>query len=395
MGQAATFLVIAIVWVLLHVYLVARMPRPTSAAGRIATRSAGLVLALLPIITMSLGRARAVGSVADTIQTVGFISLGFSSLAVTFVLVLDVVRGIGKLAMKITRTRPAPSAVDAQRRDFLGRLVNVGAVAGASGLTAIGYSLANRAPQLVEIDVPIVGLSDSLRGFRIVQLTDLHVGPTIKNKQLSVIVDMANELQADVVAVTGDVVDGLADLVAHELEPLGQLSSRHGTYYVTGNHEYYWGAQSWIDVMTRLGATALLDSHRVIQHGNATLLVAGVTDYTSKRFVPEHVSDPERAAAGAPPCDFRLLLAHQPKSIHAAARAGYDLQISGHTHAGQYFPWNLVVPLVQPYVFGLHLHERTWIYVSRGTGYWGPPVRTPKPGELTLLRLVRAESDVT
>lgn len=119
-----------------------------------------------------------------------------------------------------------------------------------------------------------------------------------------------------------------------------------------------------------------------------TLVMAAFGSYIAGRFYDSHRSDPKKALRGAPPADLKILLAHQPKTIFAAAKAGFELQISGHTHGGQFFPWNLMVHLFQPYVAGLHQHENTRIYISRGTGYWGPPLRLGSPSEITLLRLV-------
>jgi predicted MPP superfamily phosphohydrolase len=145
--------------------------------------------------------------------------------------------------------------------------------------------------------------------------------------------------------------------------------------------------------MESLGYTVLNNAHRVIEHRGRKLLLGGVTDYRGGRFHESHRSDPAGALAGAPPVDLKILLAHQPKSIYAAADAGYDLQISGHTHGGQFFPWNLMVHFFQPYVAGLHRHKNTRIYISRGTGYWGPPVRLGSPSEITLLRLKKHDQN--
>ncbi|MEX1365294.1 MAG: metallophosphoesterase, partial [Nannocystaceae bacterium] len=159
--------------------------------------------------------------------------------------------------------------------------------------------------------------------------------------------------------------------------------------FVTGNHEYYWDGPAWCAEVSRLGLTVLNNEHRVIEHEGARIVLAGVTDISAGGMVPAHASSPAAACEGAPADCIKVLLAHQPRSIEAAAAAGYDLQISGHTHGGQYFPMNLLVYLAQPYVAGLHLHDdTTWIYVSRGTGYWGPPLRVGAPHEISLLRLV-------
>jgi predicted MPP superfamily phosphohydrolase len=194
------------------------------------------------------------------------------------------------------------------------------------------------------------------------------------------------------VAITGDLVDGsVGDLSTHTA-PLAALASRHGTYVVTGNHEYYSGAPAWIRELRRLGTRVLLNEHVVLEHEGARIAVAGVTDYSAHHFDAAQRSDPRAAAAGAPSDAVKLLLAHQPRSAPSAAEAGYDLQLSGHTHGGQFWPWNLFVRLQQPFTAGLNRLGRMWVYINRGTGYWGPPMRFGIPSEITLIRLVRAQA---
>jgi predicted MPP superfamily phosphohydrolase len=207
--------------------------------------------------------------------------------------------------------------------------------------------------------------------------------------------DAVNRLDADVVALTGDLVDGSVQRLSGDVEPLAGIRARYGRFFVTGNHEYYSGAQSWIRKINHLGYTVLNNEHHIIGHRGRKILLAGVPDPQAGRFDDAQRSDPGKAISEAPPVDLKILLAHQPQSIFAAAKVGFDLQISGHTHGGQFFPWNLAIHLFQPYVAGLHLHEKTWIYVSRGTGYWGPPVRLGSPSEITLLRLVNQVDPVT
>lgn len=190
------------------------------------------------------------------------------------------------------------------------------------------------------------------------------------------------------VALTGDLVDGSVERLGRHALPLSGLKARDGVFAVTGNHEYYVGARPWVDELRRLGITVLLNEHRVIRRDGKTLLVAGVTDFGALKFDAEHASDPAAALRDAPEdASVRVLLAHQPRSIFAAAPLGYDLQLSGHTHGGQFWPWNHFVPLQQPFVAGLHKHRDTQIYISRGTGYWGPPLRMGAPSEITRIVL--------
>jgi predicted MPP superfamily phosphohydrolase len=257
--------------------------------------------------------------------------------------------------------------------------------------TVIGFIDARRRPRVVEVLVPLAELAPALRGFTIAQISDVHIGPTIKREFLRRIVEIVNSLDVDLIAITGDLVDGSVEQLAEHVEPLRGLHARHGTYFVTGNHEYYSGAPAWITELRRLGLRVLLNEHVVLDHGGSGILIAGVTDYSAHHFEPSHRSDPEAALAGAPvSLRPRVLLAHQPRTAAAAADAGFDLQLSGHTHGGQFWPWNLFVRLQQPFTAGLHRLGRLWVYTSRGSGYWGPPKRLGVPSEIARVRLVAA-----
>jgi len=255
-------------------------------------------------------------------------------------------------------------------------------------VTLIGYVNARRIPRVARVTVPIAGLPAPLHGFTIAQITDLHVGPTIKRAYVAGVVDRLNALQPDVIAVTGDLVDGEVDVLRPHIAPLAGMSARHGVFAVTGNHEYYSGVGPWVSEFERLGMRVLMNEHAVLEHDGAPLVIAGVTDFSAGKFDTAHTSDPTRALAGSPSgVTPTILLAHQPRSAPAAAEAGFDLQLSGHTHGGQFWPWSLFVPLQQPFTAGLHKLGRLWIYTSRGTGYWGPPKRFGAPSEITLIRL--------
>jgi len=249
---------------------------------------------------------------------------------------------------------------------------------------------ATKRPTVDEVDILVDGLHPDLEGLRIVQISDMHIGPTLKRPFVEMVVDVVNQLDADVIAVTGDLVDGLPGDLRDELAPMSQMKSRHGAFYVTGNHELYWNAHGWQDEAPRLGMKTLANSHAVVRVGRARLLMGGVNDLHTGRFFPEEASDPHAAMNGAPQHDFSVLLAHQPKSCYEAAPAGWRLQLSGHTHGGQFFPWNFFVGLAHPFTAGLDKWEDMWVYVNRGTGYWGPPLRLGIPSEVTALTLRRA-----
>ena len=252
-----------------------------------------------------------------------------------------------------------------------------------------GFANARRTARVRRVEVVVAGLPSALEGFSIAQLSDVHVGPTIRKPYVERLVTAVNALDADLVAITGDLVDGsVADLAEH-VAPLAGLRSREGTFFVTGNHEYYSGAAAWVRELRRLGITALMNQHVVVERGPAKIVVAGITDYSAGHFHAGEASDAAAAIAGSPAdAGARVLLAHQPRSAEAAEQAGFDLQLSGHTHGGQFWPWNHFVRFQQPFTAGLHRWRRMWVYTSRGTGYWGPPKRFGAPSEITLLRLV-------
>jgi predicted MPP superfamily phosphohydrolase len=276
--------------------------------------------------------------------------------------------------------------------DWLGPGLVVAVSALTVGLSVAAAIGARRPAPLLEVDVPVADLHPDLDGYRIVQLSDIHVGAPATAADLAAAVATANTGDADLIAFVGDLVDGSVDVLGDEVTALAELSARDGVYFVTGNHEYYSGAKAWERRVTELGLVVLNNTHKRVQVGQATLLVAGVTDVSAHQFVPADRSDPAGAVEGGEDADFVLLLAHHPKSIQAAARAGVDLQLSGHTHGGQFPPWTWLVPLFVPYNKGLHRHGDSWIYVSCGTGLWGPPMRLGAPAEVTAITLRRASS---
>lgn len=312
---------------------------------------------------------------ADQLAWAGLLAMGFFS----SLLVLTVLRDVALLVLSLFGAASAA-------------IVGNSAVAVpliAFGVTLVGFVNARRVARVVQVEVPIDGLPAALHGYSIVQISDVHVGPTIKRGYLNAIVTRVNALQPDAIAITGDLVDGSVRRLSVHTAPLARLAARDGTFFVTGNHEYYSGADEWVIELRRLGLTVLMNQHVVCERDGETLMIAGVTDFTAHQFNESQRSDPVKAAAGAPAnLRARVLLAHQPRSAGAAAAAGFDLQISGHTHGGQFFPWNLFVPLQQPFTAGLNRLSQLWVYTSRGTGYWGPPKRFGAPSEITCIRLV-------
>jgi predicted MPP superfamily phosphohydrolase len=363
---------------------------------KIAIASAIVFALFLPVFDIILRRSGFYTSEIRLLAWIGDLGLGFLSFVFTFAVIRDLmwlpVGAFNKIKGRILRSAQKKAASglvgSPSRRGFLINSMNYGILVTAALSTGYGIAQARRTPAVNELPVPIPHLPQEFEGFRIVQITDLHVSPTFGRSCVEEIVAVVNPLEADIVALTGDLVDGTVDQIADDVAPLKQIRSALGNYFVTGNHEYYSGVIEWIPEIKRLGFSVLLNEHRILTRGRAGLVLAGVTDYSGGNFFASHRSDPQKALQDAPETLIKILLAHQPKSIFGAARAGYDFQISGHTHGGQFFPWNFVIGLLQPYVSGLHTYKKTQIYVSRGTGYWGPPVRLGSPSEITLIKLV-------
>jgi len=305
-----------------------------------------------------------------------YTSLGVFASMFLYIVAADVVAGLFSFAFPTERVIEIESLAVAA-------MVLTTAVVG-SITVALG-------PRVYRVEIPLAGLPAAFDGFRIVQLSDLHIGPTLGRRYAQRCVRIANALDADVIALTGDFVDGSVAQLRSAAAPLKELEARQGVYFVTGNHEYYWDGPAWVEEFRRLGARPLLNEHVVLRKGGGEIVLAGVTDYSSGRIAPGHRFDPMRAAQGAPAQALKILLAHHPKSYVAAQEAGFDLQLSGHTHGGQFFPFSIFVHLFERYYKGLYRIGKLWLYVNRGTGYWGPPLRFGVPSEISLITLKRVE----
>lgn len=273
--------------------------------------------------------------------------------------------------------------VDPGRRRFIARAVASGATLATAGAGVFALRSATGPAQITEVPVKLARLPPQLSGFTIAQITDLHVGPTIGEREVRRVVEQCNALKPDLVAVTGDLVDGSVAQLGRAVGELARLQSRHGTYFVTGNHEHYSGVDEWVAELKRLGLR-VLRNERVTVGPDASFDLAGVDDYGGGGAPAESLA---KALEGRDAQRGLVLLAHQPKAVAEAVAAGVELQISGHTHGGQIVPFNLVVGAVFPYLAGLYRHEAGQVFVSRGTGYWGPPMRFGSPPEIAKLVL--------
>jgi len=380
-------------WGLLHLYTAVRLVAPLR-IGRAFRRTLYALWALVTPLSPAVFFAdRFLGEPYALIyRWVAWTYMGaFSTL-----FAMIVARDAGLLlrsALRILRSKRgehSPDLEEPERRRFLVNATNGGIIGLTGGLTVFGITRARRVPTVVEVEVPIKNLPTAFEGYHIVQISDVHVGETIDKDFILPIVEAVTSLGPDLVAVTGDIVDGSVDKLRADISPLAYLRARDGVYCVTGNHEYYSGADEWCQHFEELGMSVLNNRHVIIERAGKKLALAGVTDAREGKNHPGHRSDPRKAILGAPAHDLSILLAHQPKSAFEAAKHGYALQLSGHTHGGQFFPWNLFVGLVQrPVARGLGKYENLWVYVNQGTCYWGPPIRS-FPAEITSLRLKRA-----
>ena len=351
----------------------------SSGAARVVLAVPFVMVWVVPLVYWFGDRERR-SAVDEIVQALSYVCMG----CLSFLFVLSV--GRDALLLASAALPPLSGAHDRLRDDGVGWVL-----AGSLAALAVGALAALRGPHVRHVDVPLEGLDSELEGFRIVQISDLHVGPTMRGAYVRRVVAMTRKLAPDLIALTGDIVDGPVPRLAHHVAPLADLAAGGRAFLVLGNHDYYAGAAAWSAHFEAMGLRLLRNAHVIVARGAARLLVGGVTDPAARLYDPDAGPRPDRAAAGAAGAAFRLLLAHNPKIAPLAEKAGFDLQLSGHTHAGQFFPWTLAVRLVHaPHVAGLSRQGRMWVYVSAGTGTWGPPVRFGTTPELTVLRLVRA-----
>ena len=367
----------------IHYYLWARLVRDIGWPAPVHQGLTVLLVALAVLLPLGLVLVRLLPrDLLTPLMWAIYTWMGLMFFLFVLLIPADIVRGISWLIDWFGGTPPDPA-----RRLFLSRLF--GGVVGLGGLAMAGWALysASRLVAIKPVQVALHGLPPAFAGFRIVQLTDIHVGPTIGRDFIESLVARTNALQPDLVAITGDLVDGPVTELGALVEPLKNLRARHGVYFVTGNHEYFSGADQWIALLRGLGITVLRNERVVIERDGQCIDLAGIDDPTGRSFAAGHGPDLARALAGRDPARPVILLAHQPRGAAEAADLGVALQLSGHTHGGQIFPFNFLVGLQQPFVAGLHRLKDTAIYVSTGTGYWGPPMRLGVPAEITDITL--------
>ncbi len=372
----------------LHYYVWARLVRDTRLPppwGAAAT-SAIVVLAILILVSFFLRRSSSL--LASPVAWAANVWLGLVFFLFFLLLAADVAKG----SMHLLRALVDAPPLDASRRRVLFRLLGGAVGLGAFTMGGVGLRNVLRPVGVKRVRVALPRFPADRSGYRIVQITDMHVGPTIGLDFVEEVVRQVNALDPDLVAITGDLVDGSVEDLRDVVAPLASLRSRDGVFFVTGNHEYYSGVREWLSHLPELGIRVLANE-RVPIGADGGFDLAGVHDWSARDVggsAAPFAPDLPRALLGRDASRALVLLAHQPRHVEQAAEHGVDLQLSGHTHGGQLFPWGLFVRLQQPYVAGLHKHRDTHIYVSEGTGYWGPPMRVGTTAEITEIEIVRA-----
>jgi uncharacterized protein len=370
----------------LHYYVWARLVRDPALPGVWARALTALLLGLAVSMPLTMiGSRMFPGPPMRALTFLVFIWMGVGFLLAAVLFAVDVTRllvhGAAWIATLVSGTEhPA----DPARRLLLTRAIAGGVGLGVAGLSGLGLRSALGAVQVKELEVQVRNLPPALAGMKVVQISDLHIGVLLRKEWLSHVVARIRSLAPDLIAITGDLVDGSVAQLAEQVQPLAGLRAPRGVYFVTGNHEYYSGVDEWLAHLPSLGITPLVNQRVEVAPG---LDLAGIPDLTAEGLGHPHAPDLPRTLAGRDPKRPLILLAHQPRQFLEAASHDVALTLSGHTHGGQIWPFGLLVGLAQPYVAGLHRRGESQIYVSRGTGFWGPPLRVLAPAEITLLRL--------
>jgi predicted MPP superfamily phosphohydrolase len=411
-------LLVVTVVALFHVYVWKRLVRDTTLPGRVRRAGGFVVLGLFVLTVGTVLGSRFVGAhVAQWFAWPGFLWFALLFYLVLTLAVLELprlaLRGwVRRGPLRATASTAPPEDMTTGgpdtategpdtatggpdtaaagpdtvgRRVFLARVS--GAVAGAASVGLVGGGMVSAlgAPEVSTVAVPLGRLDPALAGYRIAVVSDIHLGALRGRSHTERIVRMINEAQPDLVAVVGDLVDGTVDELAGAARPLRDLVAPDGAFFVTGNHEYYSGYEPWMAELERLGVHPLRNERTTIGSGGVAFDLAGVNDVNGKSY--SDGPDFDRALDGRDTSRPVILLAHQPVQVSDAVRHGVDLQLSGHTHGGQLYPFHYVVRLAQPAVSGLSKVDDTWLYVSRGAGFWGPPVRVGAPPEITMIEL--------
>ena len=360
-----------------HAYLARRLVlQPGLPAALLAVFAAGAAL----LVAQPLCERFAPRAVARWIAWPASLWMGFGFYLIAATCASDLLGALMGAAAPV----PGPAAAMTAARVQAASVVCIALLAGF-----VGVRSALRPPAVRRIELELPRWPAALDGFRIVQLSDIHIGPLLDRRFAAALVERCNALAPDLVVITGDLVDGPVEHLADEVAPFAGLRAKHGAWFVTGNHDYYSGVDPWVACVERLGLRALRNQHTTIGSGAASFDLAGVEDHHAHLVSKTQREDLDAALAGRDPERPVILLAHDPAGFAKAARAGVDLQLSGHTHGGQIWPFRYLVRLSTKWVAGHYRKGASQIYVSRGTGFWGPAMRLFAPAEIGEIRIKR------
>ncbi len=394
MSRILTFIIFVSVGTLIiasiHYYLWLRLVRDTGLSGNYRDIATYLLIALAVSFPTGVIVSRLMDyKYSFPILWLLYLWLGMMMLLFFALLFTDVSRLIYTALVKLWSSNKALT-FDPQRREFFTQSIAFGAFLVALGVSGFGVKRYYEKARVKRVNIALVGLPEIFKGFRIVQISDLHIGQLMTAPKLKEIVDQVNELKPDLIAITGDLADGSVKQLIGEVDCLRHLSAEQGVYFVTGNHEYYNGADEWIHAIAQMGIKVLNNENQKISLGNEFFYLAGVADHEAARFRPDQAADFKQAFSGLAQDKKKILLAHQPIAVQEASQYGADLVLSGHTHGGQIWPFTYLVYLQQPYLKGLYRYKDTQVYVNQGTGCWGPPMRVGSYNEITEIVLSRA-----
>jgi predicted MPP superfamily phosphohydrolase len=362
----------------LHLYLVDRLIDGSGLTGASRTLAlAALGLLAVSLVLAPIAERLAPLRLARLVAWPASLWMGFAFLLLTLVAASDLLSwlaGGAALAERASDPSAAPTSTP-------GRALAIMGLAGLLGLVALRSGL--RAPALRRVEVTLERWPRSLDGYRIVQISDVHIGPILGRRFAADLVARIEALGPDLIAVTGDLVDGPVAKLTDEVAPFGGLRARDGVWFVTGNHDHYSGAEAWVERLRALGLRVLRNEHVTLGEGEGRFDLAGVEDHHARLVSEGWAEDLPAALDGRDASRPVVLLAHDPSTFKQASRLGVDLQLSGHTHGGQIWPFSLLVRLAVPFLAGLYERGDSKLYVSRGTGFWGPPMRLLAPAEVT------------
>jgi len=368
---------------LMHTYLYRRLVRDTTTAAKVRKIAIAVTVALAMVFPIQRLVLRAIPrSWGVALSTLTWFWMGFATYLFLWLVLFDSAKGLRALYVRLTRAKKTPEPVSPERRLFLSRALAGGALMSSGALAGYGFWRAFEPAELTEMPIRLSRLPKALDGLTIVQLTDLHISHIIRRPFVEELVRRTNALKPDLVAITGDLVDGDVDQHEDAVAPLRNLKSRYGTFFVTGNHDYYWGDVQWASALARMDIQVLRNRLVRIGDAGASLDLVGVDDWGARNLRRHGGYDLERAIVGRIPDRAAVLLAHEPANFETAVASGMDLQLSGHTHGGQLFPMTALVGMRWRYSRGLYTHGDGQLYVSRGIGFWGPPLRVGSSPEI-------------